>query len=314
MSLREPLRDRVCTAYLFCRLLDLCEDASTTPANSRARLLTSLRIFLSQLKHDSQTLQTAIRDFEDERRKVMASFEIYLHTHAHERELFERASTLLAKIAAFPLPVRMAFTGSLMDMALGMESEVSNEVTRPPRFERSVPDFEQYCYTVAGTVGIFLTQVFWDEGAFETKHTLSGLEKLGESFGEALQIVNITKDFHEDWKEGRCYWPRVLGPGGVGTQPPTPEELAPALEALRRHFDKHIGDAKLYVTALSAKRNDIRFFCDLPLQMAERTMTLALDDRSWLANGDAPKVPKIETLQLVQKLSLVYALPALWKP
>ncbi|MEO5666641.1 MAG: squalene/phytoene synthase family protein, partial [Bdellovibrionota bacterium] len=233
--------------------------------------------------------------------------------HPHERALFDSSVALLAALSAMPLSVRSAFSGSLMDMALGMESEIAAEKTRPPRWERSSQDFDHYCYTVAGTVGVFLTQLFWDEQAFVPSKTLTELEKLGESFGKALQIVNITKDFHQDWKEGRCYWTRVLSPGGVGTVPPTAEELGVALEFLARSFEKHRVNARAYIDAISPKRNDVKFFCDFPLQMAERTMALALDDRSWLGSGASPKVSKTDTLLLVQKLSLVYALSKIWK-
>ncbi len=83
---------------------------------------------------------------------------------------------------------------------------------------------------------------------------------------------------------------------------------------MARRFDKHLESAKAYIEQLSSKRNDIRFFCDFPLQMAERTLQRALRSPEWLESGEAPKVPRSETLLLLQKLSLVYALPSLWKP
>jgi farnesyl-diphosphate farnesyltransferase len=313
MGLRQPLRDRICCGYLFCRLMDIFEDASQCAPEPRARLLASLRVFLTQLKLDSATVQVALHSFEQDKLATSEPLETYFIANPHERALYEHSPTLLARIAAFPLSVRVAFSGSLMDMALGMESEIAAELSRPPRWERSAQDFDQYCYTVAGTVGIFLTQLFWDEQGFEAKRTLPEMEKLGESFGKALQIVNITKDFHGDWQEGRCFWPRVLGPGGVGTVPPTATELAPALSALEQKFSKHIENARNYISGLSSQRNDIRFFCDFPLQMAERTMAIALSSEDWLTKGEAPKVAKTETLLLLQKLGLFYALPSLWK-
>lgn len=313
MGLRQPLRERICCGYLFCRLMDIFEDASQCAPEPRARLLSSLRVFLTQLKLDSASIQTALRAYEAEKLAVSEPLETYFIANPHERALFEHSASLLARISAFPLSVRVAYSGSLMDMALGMETEIAAELSRPPRWERSTQDFDQYCYTVAGTVGIFLTQLFWDEQAFEAKRTLPEMEKLGESFGKALQIVNITKDFHGDWQEGRCFWPRILGPGGVGTVPPTATELAPSLAILEQKFSKHIENARNYITGLSPQRNDIRFFCDFPLQMAERSMKIALGSTDWLSKGEAPKVPKTETLLLLQKLGLIYALPAIWK-
>lgn len=312
MGLRQPLRDRVCNGYLFCRLMDIFEDASVCAPEPRAKLLAAIRVFLSQLKHDTATLDRALAAYESERLSVSGLLEAYFVAHPHERALFENSFALLKSLTTLPLAVRVAFSGSLMDMALGMESEIEAERSRAPRWTRSTQDFDQYCYTVAGTVGIFLTQLFWDEGAFEGKMTLNELEKLGESFGKALQTVNITKDFHQDWHEGRCYWPQLLAPGGVGTLAPSKSELEPVLKFLVQRFEKHSADAKLYTDAISKKRNDIRFFCDFPLQMAGINMKIAQDSDAWLEKGGAPKVSKTEALLLFQKLSLIYALPQIW--
>jgi len=312
MGLKQPLRDRVCSGYLFCRLMDIFEDASVCAPESRSKLLASIRVFLSQLKHDAATLERALATYESERLAVVSSLEAYFVAHPHERALFDNSLALLRSLTTLPLSVRVAFSGSLMDMALGMESEIEAERLRTPRWSRSTQDFDQYCYTVAGTVGIFLTQLFWDEGAFEGKMTLNELEKLGESFGKSLQTVNIAKDFHQDWQEGRCYWPQLLGPGGVGTIAPSQAELKPVLSFLIKKFEKYAAEAALYTDAISTKRNDIRFFCDFPLQMAKATMRIAAESDVWLEKGGAPKVSKPEALLLFQKLSLVYALPQIW--
>src|SRR5258708_5101411 len=64
-----------------------------------------------------------------------------------------------------------------------------------PTFER----LGEYCYRVAGTVGLTCTHVF----GFSDARALDLAEKLGLAF----QLTNIIRDVHEDFKLGRVYIP-----------------------------------------------------------------------------------------------------------
>ena len=67
---------------------------------------------------------------------------------------------------------------------------------------RSYPTFErlrEYCYRVAGTVGLTCTHVF----GFHEARALDLAEKLGLAF----QTTNILRDVREDYQRGRVYLP-----------------------------------------------------------------------------------------------------------
>jgi len=67
---------------------------------------------------------------------------------------------------------------------------------------RSYPTFDrlrEYCYRVAGTVGLTCTHVF----GFRDPRALDLAEKLGLAF----QLTNIIRDVHDDYKMGRVYLP-----------------------------------------------------------------------------------------------------------
>jgi squalene synthase HpnC len=67
---------------------------------------------------------------------------------------------------------------------------------------RSYPTFDrlrEYCYRVAGTVGLTCTHVF----GFHDPRALDLAEKLGLAF----QLTNIIRDVHDDYKMGRVYLP-----------------------------------------------------------------------------------------------------------
>src|SRR3984957_7903756 len=79
---------------------------------------------------------------------------------------------------------------------------------------RSYPTFDrlrEYCYRVAGTVGLTCTHVF----GFDDPRALDLAEKLGLAF----QLTNIIRDVHDDYALGRVYLPEEdLARYGVSAQ------------------------------------------------------------------------------------------------
>src|SRR5579859_481897 len=82
----------------------------------------------------------------------------------------------------------------LHDLISGAEMDLT--VRFYPTFER----LREYCYRVAGTVGLTCTHVF----GFSDARALDLAEKLGLAF----QLTNIIRDVHEDHKLGRVYLPQ----------------------------------------------------------------------------------------------------------
>ena len=67
----------------------------------------------------------------------------------------------------------------------------------------SVDEFKEYCYHVAGTVGLMLLPII----AIENKDEL---KEIAIDLGEAMQITNILRDVGEDYREDRIYIPVEL--------------------------------------------------------------------------------------------------------
>jgi len=81
----------------------------------------------------------------------------------------------------------------LHDLISGAEMDLT--VQTYPTFDR----LREYCYRVAGTVGLTCTHVF----GFSDARALDLAEKLGLAF----QLTNIIRDVHEDHQIGRVYLP-----------------------------------------------------------------------------------------------------------
>jgi len=93
----------------------------------------------------------------------------------------------------------------LHDLISGAEMDLT--VQSYPTFDR----LREYCYRVAGTVGLTCTHVF----GFSDPRALDLAEKLGLAF----QLTNIIRDVHEDYKIGRVYLPEQdLSRYGVSPQ------------------------------------------------------------------------------------------------
>ena len=88
----------------------------------------------------------------------------------------------------FHMPARY-----LHDLISGAEMDLA--VKSYPTFDR----LREYCYRVAGTVGLTCTHVF----GFKDSRALDLAEKLGLAF----QLTNIIRDVHEDATLGRVYLP-----------------------------------------------------------------------------------------------------------
>jgi len=102
------------------------------------------------------------------------------------------ASAVLPALAdtmrRFNMPARY-----LHDQISGAEMDLT--VHSYPTFDR----LREYCYRVAGTVGLTCTHIF----GFDDPRALDLAEKLGLAF----QLTNIIRDVHEDAARGRVYLP-----------------------------------------------------------------------------------------------------------
>ena len=95
---------------------------------------------------------------------------------------------LVDTIQRYKMPSRY-----LHDLISGAEMDLT--IQSYPTFDR----LREYCYRVAGTVGLTCTHIF----GFHDFRALDLAEKLGLAF----QLTNIIRDVHEDYGLGRVYLP-----------------------------------------------------------------------------------------------------------
>jgi len=171
--LPKPKRDALAALYAFMRLIDDVSDEGQDLA-AKQRGLARWRTALDQ----AITGQEQVLDGN----AAVASAAAALAGARHV------LPALVDAMRRYNMPARY-----LHDLISGAEMDLT--VRRYPTFDR----LREYCYRVAGTVGLTCTHVF----GFSDARALDLAEKLGLAF----QLTNIIRDVQEDFKLGRVYLP-----------------------------------------------------------------------------------------------------------
>ncbi len=266
--LPEPVRDEVTLAYLLFRIADTFEDAATW---SRARRLDALSEFSSLLeRHDSDRARALVSSW---LREPPCDHQGYLDLLRETPDVLDRAQRLEARARA--VVIRHA-----LRTAHGMAGFVARSDERGSLRLTDLEDLKAYCYVVAGIVGELLTDLFLI--AAPSLSSVEGdLRARAVTFGEALQLVNITKDADDDARDGRVYLPASVARGEV-------------LALARRDLD----EAERYVRALQAGDAPRGFveFTALPVLLARAALD-AVEER-----GAGAKVPRAFVVSAVADL------------
>lgn len=153
----------MCALYGFTRLVDDAADDTHLPPEDRARLLQDWR----------QSLQSSLA-------------QQAISIQPPQSLVFP---AILETLRKFQIPPQFLF-----DVIDGVESDL-----QPVQFE-TFEDLSQYCYRVAGVIGLSCIHIwgFTDPQAIPA----------AIAAGEAFQLTNILRDLKEDFANGRCYLPR----------------------------------------------------------------------------------------------------------
>jgi phytoene synthase len=170
--LPKPKRDGLAALYAFMRLVDDVADEGADLA-AKQRGLAKWRAALDQAITGQEQLfdgNTAVA------------------SPSALNGAAEVLPALVDTMQRYKMPARY-----LHDLISGAEMDLT--IQTYPTFDR----LREYCYRVAGTVGLTCTHVF----GFRDARALDLAEKLGLAF----QLTNIIRDVHEDYKLGRVYLP-----------------------------------------------------------------------------------------------------------
>ena len=168
-ALPGVLGDAVCTAYLLCRIADTIEDDNTTAPEQRAAWLDA---FLTALDDAA-----AADAFPAQVRALQGD-------PAHLR-LVQHTDLVLVAFRALPPRTRDRVAHWVREMGRGMAKFVRT-YPRGIRIQ-TLPEYREYCYYVAGTVGCMLTELWHEHVPAVGRREFDRLWSRCQTFGEALQ-------------------------------------------------------------------------------------------------------------------------------
>jgi farnesyl-diphosphate farnesyltransferase len=175
MHLPPELREAVMSSYLCLRAIDEIEDHPTLSAERRSELLWSVSR-LVQGPFGATDFSNLLGDAADQLPQVTV-------------RLYEWLTLCSPEIAP-----------RIWDVTSTMAVRMADWVITGRKIEDR-RDLDQYCFAVAGAVGLLLAELWeWYDGV---RNDRGG----AVAFGRALQSVNILRDQHADAAQARSYTP-----------------------------------------------------------------------------------------------------------
>ena len=196
--------------------------------------------------------------------------------NSNEKELIENGWTILRCYFDIPEIYRRIMDPLLVEALEGMAEFQRRKLQRNGVVFQlaDVQELEDYCYYVAGVVGVMLTKIFCLRES--TKETRSELEACQIQFGLALQLINIVKDFQKDIARGWCYIPFTVT-RNCNIDLDTMDALSldqrrGVLQEMIPRVVKYLDSTLRYIKALPIGEKSIRKFCIIPFVIGYRTL------------------------------------------
>jgi len=287
--LSGTLGESVRVGYLLCRAADTLEDA--WPGSG---LASRFERFLAALDGDLDAARSLARE--------AATSGPLAEGSRDELDLVSHLPRVLRVYAGLPPAHRDALREGVRTLATGMARYAARAAERAadrPYLEDE-DELDDYCWVVAGCVGVMLTRLYAHAYRLERDPRQPRRLELAPLVGRALQLTNILLDWPSDVRRGRCYVPanwlaeHALTPRDlVERERPEVRTLAARLESKALAALSRVPD---YLDLISARHLRYRLFCLWPAVWALRSIRHARRDREFPWGPRRPKLPRQEII------------------
>ncbi|MFH2054997.1 MAG: phytoene/squalene synthase family protein [bacterium] len=294
------LKRAVLTAYLFCRIADTVEDSPQLPSEKKRELLNDFQAIFTEADYRPERLRGWSQSFATDNAQ-----------HPYH-VLVRNADRVMQVFTTLPLGSQAAISKCVLEMSAGMQDTVEGRDSAIKRLRTlsTLNDLEQYCYYVAGTVGVMLTKLFAQHAPAMSSSAVKHAQQLEVSFGLGLQLTNIIKDCHEDYQRGWCYLPTELAARhGVPIEQLFAVEHRPQARSLLLELIEkaghHLDDALNYTLLIPRREVRMRLFCLWPLFFAVKTLVAVKEDLDRLLAGERVKITRSEVYATVAESTVL---------
>ena len=277
--LPKKVKKNIGNFYLLCRYADSIED-SNLPTEKKAE--TFKKFIFSVKKEDVMGVR--------EVSKEILPFVIY----ENDKKMIKHFGRVMKEFVSFPKKDKEISKKWLTSMARGMQKYSKKDI-------ENFRDLNNYCYFVAGTVGMYLTELF--EYKFNIARKVE-LSKRAKDFGLLLQKVNIIRDFSKDYKEGRVFWPKKLfAKHNVTVDNVFNEEHSVArqkiLAEMIKSTKKNIANSIEYIEMLPKGETMLRASCAIPFCMALPTLMKCEENEKIFDTKEKVKIDRDEVAKIL---------------
>ena len=228
-ALPDPLREQTCTAYLLCRIVDTVEDAVSQKDRP---------VYFERFKN-------VLRSPEKESTIDFSGLQC---SNENEALLIRNSAAVFESYFSFSEEIRNRFVEHILEMADGMAYFSARKDSKKQLIETE-EELDKYCYFVAGTVGLLLTDLFGHHLGKDA-HWIKLQREPAIGFGLGLQKVNILRDMNTDAENGVSYFPDGLSEA--------------AARRLIRSSISNLAQAKSFIVNIPPEETGIRLFCVWP--------------------------------------------------
>lgn len=291
--LPDRLRLAVRTAYLLCRIADTVED---DPALAGAVKRERLGCFVRVLRNRRAGRRAA---------EEFAASCADAQGDAESLRLLAAAPEVFEELRRLPARTQGILERHVGELALGMAEYCGRQEAPGERAAIStVEDLDRYCYYVAGTVGLALTELFVAYVKDLDADREAALRARAVGFGRGLQMVNILKDVTKDFARRWVYLPSaVLEAHGVDAGALHPARVGAAglraVEALVERALRSLDEAEEYLRLIPRTARRVRLFCAWPLFFAVKTLARVRGNPEVFAGGTV-KISRADVASIIE--------------
>ncbi len=274
-QLPETLRRVISNAYLLCRIADTIEDENHLTYDQKKFFWFELTSIVSDSKSPEK--------FSKDLLSILPST-----NSTSEKNLIRNFNRIISINRRLSEIERERIKRCLNIMCEGMKTF---QKKKNPQGLKSLTDFNEYCYYVAGVVGELLTDLFCDY-SIEISRNRAILKKLAVSFGQSLQMTNILKDLWKDLDRGICWLPTdIFQKDGFDlnnlSKKKYYEGFAKGIFELITIANSHLKNALTFSLLIPKKEKGLRKFCLWAIGMAIFTLKKINGKRFFIMREEA---------------------------
>ena len=279
----------VLLGYLLFRIADTFEDNLYQGEEEK---IADLEDF-SEIFRGNKDLHRRVRLYE--------SLKFRWNENSFEKDLIENGSAVLRCYFDISETYRRIIDPLLVKTSEGMAKFQRRKLeSKSTIFQLAdVKELEDYCYYVAGVVGVMLTKVFCEKQSIREKR--SELERFEVHFGLALQLINIIKDYEKDMARGWFYIPVTVTENynieldKIDTL--SMDQRQGIVQELIPRVVRYLDSTLKYIRLLPLHETSIRRFCILPFVIGYRTLAKVVQ-------VEGNKISREEVASIVNKTAL----------